>query len=896
MKGEFSDEFQQQILEAENRIAKAISKLFDLEDVLQDVCYQIKSQLGFDFVGISLVLLAQNTIEAVYGVGTAVDWADRAKHYLEEEPNLRDIQADIVKTGRTEIIAGWDERFDRWIYDTFGHDRMNRIFTPIILIRDGSGKVKEDWFENYDWEHHFNPQEDDSGEHHTIIDMEFPPDLSPQVIGTLEAGYQNLNRSIPYEKAVQLTKFSARQALEIWQTRLSYVLELIAQNAQQILQADLVTLHFLLDSHRNCYIYEVNSGATNYPQSEKFPPRLHEQGLGWHAIRERRPKFISSDLESFNPTAYEEGSRSYAAFPLLIDRNKQKVIHQTTTVTTSSEDSSNQEEFEPTVGVLYVHFKQEHKFTEDEIAKVNFFVKRAVTAIWHAMTYQQVRDQARQLAALHSVTQSISQIPENDDLLSHIAWNTLNVLAADVVTIYAYLQTEKQFVTPPAIAGRLKAKEEMETKVHEGQIPFVLIQGGENIYAANALQKENFKNSEFLQREDIKSVAGILLRVDDDVVGVMFINYRRQHTFSQKEKQIIKTLASSAATAIKNQRWSQTLSNIDREIITTLETDPLLDLIVQRAVQITGADLGVIRHLEPISENLIAQTRYPADEPVDQARAHIRLGEGIAGRVAQERKPKLVKNVQTDPDYIPYFTDTRSDLTVPLLDKNSGVIGVLSVESRKKSFTQRDSKKLEVLADLAVIAIQNADSKKKLATRETMATLGDWTSQFLHRMNSDIGALKVYLHDAIDSLASNNTEHVMNKMKNIQSLVQRISRNLGQMQAWKQEETRYINIEQVVSEAAKQVQIPSEVRLQREKPVWTKIRVSDTGLGIVEENIEKIFQRGFTTKSERGNMGFGLWWTKVKIEELGGQLDVSSNVGIGTDFTVILPAYKQEAD
>jgi len=666
---------------------------------------------------------------------------------------------------------------------------------------------------------------------------------------------------------------------------------------------------------------------------------LHEQGLGWQAIRERRPRCISSDLESFNSTAYQEGSRSYAAFPLLIDRNKQKVIHQTTTVTTGSEDDSTQEEFEPVVGVLYVHFKHEHEFTEDEIDRGKIFAKRAVTAILHAMTYQQVREQARQLAALHSVTQSISQIPENDDLLSHIAWNTLNVLAADVVTIYAYLQTEKQFVTPPAIAGRLKAQEEMGTKIYEGQIPFVLIQGGENIYAANAPEKANFKDSAFLQREDIKSVAGILLRVDEDVVGIMFINYRRQHTFSQEEKQIIKTLASSAATAVKNKRWSQTLSNIEREIITTLETDQLLDLIVQRAVQITGADLGVIRQLEPISQTLIAQTRYPADEPVDQGLAHIRLDEGIAGRVAQERKPKLVNNVQTDRDYIPYFTDTRSDLTVPLLDKNSGVIGVLSVESRKKAFTQKDLQKLEVLADLAVIAIQNAESRKKLATRETMATLGDWTSQFLHRMNSDIGALKVYLSDAIDSLPSNNsnnTEDVMNNIKDMQNLVQRISRNLGKMPAWKQEEIRSISIDQVISEALDQVEIPSQVslqmelppnlpkvlageqqligvfvnliqnaldamsnkgtlsiygkKLQRETQVWTQIRISDTGSGIAKENQDRIFQRGFTTKSERGNMGFGLWWTKLKIEELGGQLDVSSNVGIGTKFTVILPA------
>jgi PAS domain S-box-containing protein len=42
-----------------------------------------------------------------------------------------DITPDIYRTGRTEIIAGWDERFNREIWDQFGHERLLRIFMPI---------------------------------------------------------------------------------------------------------------------------------------------------------------------------------------------------------------------------------------------------------------------------------------------------------------------------------------------------------------------------------------------------------------------------------------------------------------------------------------------------------------------------------------------------------------------------------------------------------------------------------------------------------------------------------------------------------------------------------------------------------------------------------------------
>jgi GAF domain-containing protein len=933
--------FDQQLLKAENRIAKAISKLFNLEDILHDICHEIKLQLDFDFVSISLVFLSQNTVEAIYGIGIAESWANRSRHYLEEEEDLRDIQADIVKTARTEIIAGWDNRFDRWIYNTFRHDQINRIFTPILLVRNIKGEVVEDWFENFDWINDFVPQPSDEKDH-TVIDINLTPDTgSHTVIGTIEAGYKNRCTPIPHEKVVNLAKLAAKYALEIRQMRLRCVLELIAENAKQILQADLITLHFLLDSHQSYYIYQVRSGSINDLVPEKFPPRLNEQGIGWQAIHERCPKFVVSNIESYNPVAHQEGSRSYAAFPLLIDDNKQKLIRQATATNITPEDNLYQEDCGSVVGVLYVHFKSTHELTENEKGRGKFIAERAVDAIWQAMTYQQVRDKARQLEALHSVTQSINQVPENADLLEHIAWNTLNVLAADIITIYAYRQTEKQFLTPPSIAGRFKEERKMKTAIQIGEIPFVLIEYGEPIYLSHIQDHEIFRHSPFAQRENIQAVAGILLKVDEDIVGVMFINYRRRHNFSKEEKKIIKTLASSAAAAIKNQRWMQTLSDIDREIITTLEPSKLVNLIVKRAVQMTGADLGVIRRLEPMSQDLIAQAIYPPNEVVEHEWERIKIGTGIAGTVALNQKPELIEDVQQDSRYISYFSDTLSELCVPILGKesaDSGVIGVLNVESRRKIFTQRDLQRLEVLADLAVIAIQNAESKEKFASMKMMATLGDLTSQLLHRMKPDIGALRVFLREAIENLDHGN-DYVLNEMER---LINRISQNLGRMKGWRQEEPQCLRIEQVIFDTLKRVEKPSNIdicmetldilpevlageqqligifdnliqnaidsmpnggtlsisglRGKQEPQCWAKIEITDTGYGISKDNLDKIFQLGFSTKSILGNMGFGLWWTQIQVESLGGHLVVDSNVDSGTKFTIILPAHREGID
>ena len=61
----------------------------------------------------------------------------------------------------------------------------------------------------------------------------------------------------------------------------------------------------------------------------------------------------------------------------------------------------------------------------------------------------------------------------------------------------------------------------------------------------------------------------------------------------------------------------------------------------------------------------------------------------------------------------------------------------------------------------------------------------------------------------------------------------------------------------------------------------------DTGPGIPEEHLPKIFKPYFTTKS--GGTGLGLPTTKRLIEAHGGRIEVHTSPGNGTDFTVVLP-------
>ena len=75
---------------------------------------------------------------------------------------------------------------------------------------------------------------------------------------------------------------------------------------------------------------------------------------------------------------------------------------------------------------------------------------------------------------------------------------------------------------------------------------------------------------------------------------------------------------------------------------------------------------------------------------------------------------------------------------------------------------------------------------------------------------------------------------------------------------------------------------------------WVRISVHDTGCGIPGENMDKLFTPFFTTRDEVKGVGLGLAVSYGIIERHGGRIEVESEVGKGSTFTIFLPAYKGE--
>ena len=115
-------------------VVRKISNVVNLDEVLKDILKSAYNMLGFEYAIISLVDDAKQVIEAKHGMWQGKldvfpEWIKMASYPLDHW----DIEPDIVRSGKTEVISDWDDRFNKDIWEEFHHERLIRIFMPITV-------------------------------------------------------------------------------------------------------------------------------------------------------------------------------------------------------------------------------------------------------------------------------------------------------------------------------------------------------------------------------------------------------------------------------------------------------------------------------------------------------------------------------------------------------------------------------------------------------------------------------------------------------------------------------------------------------------------------------------------------------------------------------------------
>jgi GAF domain-containing protein len=126
-------------MEILNRFTREVSSTLDLNHVLDALVNTLEQDMDFSHVSLDLIDEPANAVRTVRAAGLASGMNDLVRP-LDQLQN--DITIDVARKGQIEIIDGWDDRFDRELFERAGHAKLVRAFVP-LLLRDRTVGVLE---------------------------------------------------------------------------------------------------------------------------------------------------------------------------------------------------------------------------------------------------------------------------------------------------------------------------------------------------------------------------------------------------------------------------------------------------------------------------------------------------------------------------------------------------------------------------------------------------------------------------------------------------------------------------------------------------------------------------------------------------------------------------------
>jgi two-component system NtrC family sensor kinase len=227
--------------------------------------------------------------------------------------------------------------------------------------------------------------------------------------------------------------------------------------------------------------------------------------------------------------------------------------------------------------------------------------------------------------------------------------------------------------------------------------------------------------------------------------------------------------------------------------------------------------------------------------------------------------------------------------------------------------------------------------QEQLVQSRKIAAVGTLTSGIAHEINNPINNLSLTLESLIESHETMDPDERMELYQEALDQVERASdtvKNLLEFSRANHPKLEAVSLEEVIDKTArlfnnefklnkvrfsKEIQGPLssllldkggvqqvlvnlflngmqampkggelKVVLERNKGE-VRIDVTDTGVGIPPENLEKVFDPFFTTKKEGEGTGLGLSVSYSIIRKHGGRMQVQSTAGVGTTFSIFLP-------
>ena len=393
------------------------------------------------------------------------------------------------------------------------------------------------------------------------------------------------------------------------------------------------------------------------------------------------------------------------------------------------------------------------------------------------------------------------------------------------------------------------------------------------------------------------------------------------------------------------------LVEISRVLNATTNLDHLLSRIISEAADLTNAEAASILLLDPKTQQL--HFKASSNEvPPEMSDMTVSLDGSIAGAILTENKPMYIQDVSKDSRWNQNVDDaisfhTRSILGVPMHNVNQEPVGVLEALNKNGGgdFSIQDFETLSILADIAGVAVEQARLFNELQQANAeLNELDQLKTDFIaiasHELRTPLSVILGYVSFLRDEAGPEMTaqfDNVLQAAVHLRALIQDML-NLRYVDAGTAALTRKkvnlvalvhdMNLERDETAVAKEqtvhVTLPDHellvlidqdmmeviignllnnavkftpkggqivVKVERQgREAW--FRIKDSGIGVPEDQLERIFKRFYQVESplrrQHEGMGLGLSIAKELVELHGGRIWAESSNREGSEFIIAL--------
>jgi GAF domain-containing protein/anti-sigma regulatory factor (Ser/Thr protein kinase) len=389
-------------------------------------------------------------------------------------------------------------------------------------------------------------------------------------------------------------------------------------------------------------------------------------------------------------------------------------------------------------------------FTERQVELVETFADQAAIAIENVRLFNETKEALERQTSISDVLQTIGRsafdlqpvldtVVERAVRLCDAHDGSISTLEDGVYRTRSYWSVG---VLPAAYI------EFMLQEVHRperGSLVGRTALEGRVVQIADVLEDPEYTMVDMQQAAGYRTVLGVPLLRDGKVIGVFALTRNEIRPFTDRQIELVRTFADQAAIAIENTRlFAATKEALEQqtavgEVLKTIsrsafDLQPVLDIVLNNAVRLAGADIGWLSRVENEQFTTVAYSaEFPQavrDELVRQrAQGHVAgpwiplgKGGGLMGFTLAEGKTVHLPDVKEDPELkgsvVARLTASRTVVGVPMLRDGRSIGGMVLARYEVRPFSERELELVQTFADQAAIAIENVrlfnDTKESL--------------------------------------------------------------------------------------------------------------------------------------------------------------------------------------